>query len=427
MHRKLTYVDLDRAFHALLHKIHVEPQVELVPLAQAYGRVLAEPFISPVDLPPRDSSHVDGYAVRARDTQGTSKRHPVRLDVVGRAGPAEAPARQLSRGEAYRVLTGGYLPEGADAMVPQEDTVPDDHSIEVARPVPEGEFVVPQGSDFRKGEVVFRRGHVLRAQDLSTLGALRRFEVKVFRKPVVSIIPVGTELVDRPEDVAPGKVFNGHALTVARLVEAAGAVPLIMKIVPDERGALAESLRNASAQSDLLLTVGGSSVSEIDLVAEALGSVQGSEIVAHGLKVQPGRVAGFGLAGGKPIVLLPGLIQSTINAYVFIAYPLIRLLLGLPPRRDAFALAATLASDLHFARYVSFDKVTWVRLLPSRRGLLAHPVLGDSSHLSVVSRADGYIVTPANQAHVGRGTPVEVKTVPGISYVHGPGAMWTAR
>jgi molybdopterin biosynthesis enzyme len=208
-------------------------------------------------------------------------------------------------------------------------------------------------------------------------------------------------------------VFIGHAYTVAELVRAAGGRPSISAPIPDELGAIQRGLTAAAQQAEFILTIGGSSVSEIDLVDAALRRIPGSELIAHGLKVQPGRVGGFGHVRGVPIVLLPGLIQSTVNAFVFVALPLLRRLQGLPETRYVARVPARLTDPLVFRRFVPFRKVTWVRL--SRRGkeLWATPSLGDSSHHHVLTTSQGYVTTPEDIEQVAAGTRVDVNLVPG--------------
>jgi molybdopterin biosynthesis enzyme len=280
--------------------------------------------------------------------------------------------------------------------------------------------VVAKGSDFAQGVEVFRRGHRLSAVDVAPLATLGVFHVRVYAAPRTMILSVGSELTDRPDRVRRSRVFIGHAYTVAELVRAAGGHPTVVRPLPDERRTIQRGLGSAARQAELILTIGGTSVSEIDLVGAALRSVAGSELVAHGVKVQPGRVCGCGHVRGVPIVLLPGLIQSTVNAFVFIALPLLRRLQGLPETRYMGHVPARLTDGLVFRRFGSFKKVTWVRLTWQDGDLCATPIIGDSSHHHVLTTSQGYVTTPEGVEHVAAGTRVEVNLVPGISRVEAP-------
>lgn len=417
--KKFDYVHFEPAFAELLSKVTVKPRVEKVPLDALVGRVLAEDLVSQQSVPRFDASHVDGYAVLASDTKLASTTKPVRLRVRGRVGPGERPTHVLGKGECLRILTGGFLPEGADAVIPQEEVEVTKQFILVSGPIERGLFVVPQGSDISSGEIVLRRGHIVRPQDVGLFSGLGLQRIRVVARPRVAIIPIGSELVREAENAPEGKVFSSHDVAVEHLVRQAGAVPIRCDIVPDDVEMIGRALRSASEDCSMVLTIGGSSVSEIDLVEESVRRSGNGAIVAHGIKVQPGRVTGFGVIGGKPIIFLPGLIQSTINAYVFVAYPLIRRLLSMEARRYAGVVSASLKTGVKFSRFVSFKKVTWVRLSREDGTLMAEPILGDSSHLSVIARANGYIVTPEDVSECAPRTSVDVFLVPGVSSLEG--------
>jgi molybdenum cofactor synthesis domain-containing protein len=370
---------------------------------------------APIDLPFADSSHVDGYAVKVEDTRGASSENPTVLRLVGEVGLVEVPQTVLGKGETIKVRTGSYLPAGCDGVIPKEYVEVDGLTVRVSRPVNLGAEVVPRGSDIKNGSMVLGRGHRLRAQDLEVLKILGQMEVTVAGRPVIALLSVGSELTDRPDEVGRGKIMSTHDIVVSHMVEHAGGEARDLGIVPDDLHALTEAMRRGLRDASMVLTIGGSSVGEADLVADAVDRLGSPGVVVHGLKLQPGRVSGFGVVDGKPIFFLPGLIQSTVNAFVFLAYPLLRDLLGLPRARREGVLYAHMAEALEFRRWQDFKKVTWVRVREGDGGLVAEASRGESGMFSVLLRSTGYVLTPEQKQRIEKGEAVAVNFVPGVS------------
>lgn len=322
------FTPIEEAFRILASSMELAPKAEEVDVEGSYGRVLAENLSSPIDIPATHISHVDGFAVRSQDVGKASREAPVILKVKGVIGPGERVIGEVRPGEAYRVLTGGAIPVGADAVVMQEFTEYLGDVVKVFAAVEPWENVDEAGGDVKKGEPIFREGHVIRSQDISFLMNLGFRRLRVYWRPVVCVMSVGSELTDKPDKARAGKVLNTHRYMVERLVESAGARPVYGGLIRDDVEEIESALHRALKSSDIVLVIGGSSVSERDFVAEALGRL-GAKPLLQGLRIQPGRVGGFGVVGGKPVIMLPGLIISTINVYVFLVYPLIRKLLGL--------------------------------------------------------------------------------------------------
>lgn len=411
---EIEYTDPDVVFKELLEAQQIKPKVVDVDVAEAFNRVLAEDVYSPIYVPAFDSSHLDGYAVRSVDTEGATLQSPVALTVSGSIDLGERPLGSLQKGCCYRVRTGSYLPEGCDAVVGKEDVRVEGDKIYITKPVKSGSEVVRKGSDVAKGMLVLHAGRKIRAQDLGMLRLLRLNKVKVFAKPKVAVASIGSELTESIEEAEKGKTLNTHAYTLSALVRSVGGDPIYLGIVPDEPQAIRNAILKGLSKSSLLLTIGGSSVGEADLVSKTIRTLAPS-MLRHGLKLHPGRVAGCGVVKGKPIIMLPGLIQSTVNAFVYLALPLIRILSGLEASRCEATVRARLAEDLIFHRFPDFKKMTWVCLEKADGELIAHPIRGDSPMLNVLVRADGYILTDPNKMVVKRDTAVDVALVPGLS------------
>ena len=410
------YTDPDEVFKMLLGAQSAQPEVVEVNVVDAFNRVLAEEVKSPIDVPAYNSSHLDGYALRSIDTLNATPQHPAVLTIKGSIELGVEPPNMIQAGEAYRVRTGSYLPEGCDAVVGKEEVYVEGEKVYVTKPVKAGTEVVKKGSDVAKGMVVLKAGHKLRAQDLGMLRLLHYTKVKVYAEPVVAVASIGSELTESVEEAEQGKTLNTHAYTITALIKSAGGRPLYLGIVPDDPQAIKDKILFGLAKSSLLLTIGGSSVGEADLVSKTLQTLTPT-MHKHGLKLVPGRVAGCCVVNGKAVIMLPGLIQSTVNAFVYLALPLIKKLSGQEATRYDAMVRARLADNLIFHKFPDFKKMTWVSLRREGNELVAYPIRGDSPMLNVLVRADGYILTEPNRLIVEKDTYVDVALVRGLSSI----------
>lgn len=386
---------------------------ETVRIEEALGRVLAEEIRSPVDLPAFDRGTVDGYAVRAVDTFGASASLPAYLTVRGEVLMGEATELAVGPGEAVKSSTGGMLPAHADAVVMIEYTeAVDETMIEVTRPVVPGENVVHRGDDLRQGEVMLSRGHLLQPQDLGALAGVGLLEVAVTRQPRVALIPTGDEIIPADQEPGPGQVRDINTYALAGLVIQSGGIPIRFPIVPDQAEALRECLTEALAQADVVLLSGGSSVGTRDLTLDTLMAFPGAQLLVHGVSIRPGKpvimatIPGPG-AGPKIVFGLPGNPASALVVYGLFVEPLLQRMLGLelPPwaeRRVRARMRTGFASDAGKEDYLQ------VRLHLQEDGLWAEPVLGKSSLISTMVKADGKVVIPEGVEGLEAGEEVEV-------------------
>ncbi|MEM2394543.1 MAG: molybdopterin molybdotransferase MoeA, partial [Candidatus Bathyarchaeia archaeon] len=300
---------------------------EEVPAHYAYNRILAEDVTSDVDVPPNSVSHFDGYAIKADDVAQASINNPVLLRVVGRSFLSEEFEGEINAGEAVYVSTGCKLPSGANAVIPVEWVVNKGEFIEVRHSVKPYENVVSAGSDVKKGDKVFGVGHVLRAQDIKFLLDIKKWKVKVFKKPLVALLSVGNELTSRVEE-SDKKKFDSHSVMISHLIDEVGGVPLYYGVAPDDVNNVKQLLEKCLEKADIVATIGGASIGERDYVWEAANQMGTPTSVIRGIKVQPGRVTSLVMLNGKPIVMLPGHIQSTLVGFYFVLLPIIRLISG---------------------------------------------------------------------------------------------------
>lgn len=297
--------------------------VEEIDLDDAYHRVLAEDIISRFDSPPFDRSAMDGYAVRAEDTFGSSPENPITLRVVDSIGAGDVSGTETARGEAVRIATGAPIPEGADAVVMEEYTILSGDEIRVIRPVSPGENIAPCGEDIGAGERILEAGTLLRPPEIALAASAGHGRVKVYRKPSVRVIVTGNELVDPSDDLEPGKIPNSNRYTLKALVESAGGVPDVIHCGDDLERVKAE-IRMAAEEYDAVITTGGTAISKGDVVVDAVKDL--GEVLFHGVAVRPGKPVAFGMVNHKPVFMLSGYpVAAMVQFDVFARYYLVRM------------------------------------------------------------------------------------------------------
>ena len=399
---------------------------ETIYVRNCYKRVLAKNIVADVDIPAFDSSHMDGYAVKAEDISYASEQAPVVLRLKrDKIKPMKAVPSNfiLQRQEAFRINTGGYLPQGANTVVPVEDTqvTHKKNEVRIIRALPAGSFVYPMGRDIKKDHEVMKRGRILRPQDIGLLDSLYITKINVLRRPRVAIISTGSELTNNKKYVKSGRVLENHSGIISKMVEELGGIPFSMGIVPDDVTKIRNKIEKAISQSmDLILTLGGSSVGEHDLVETAIKSMGVPQIFFHGVKLDRGRVTGAAISKGRPIIIMPGPIQGAINAFIIFAYPIIKLLSGQIVGKP-ITLDARLTQEWNARkRFPNFSKVVYVHLRSKENGEYeADCVPGETETLTTLTRSDGYIIVDEKTTCIKPGEKVKVRLLPGLSYVNG--------
>lgn len=376
--------------------------VEDVPLSEALHRVPAAAVTSPTDLPGFAKSTVDGYAVRAADTYGASDGLPSYVDLLGVVTMGMAPTVAVRPGGCVAMPTGGVLPDGADAVVMVEytaETMPG--TIEITRPVAPGAGLVRADEDVAAGAPIVPAGRPLRAPDLGLLAAAGVTTVAVHARPRVAIISTGDEVVPpHTPALSAGQVRDATASALAGLVVDAGGEPVIAGIVSDEPGALQDRLTQVLPSADLVVVSAGSSVGARDETAGAVAAV--GDIWCHGLAIKPGKPTLLADCGGVPLIGLPGNPLSALVVFGQVGIPLLWRLSGCETPPPAPSTRACLSRDL--ASAAGRRDVVQVRL----RDGVAEPVFGSSALLSVLTRADGYLVVPEPATGLDAGAEIEI-------------------
>jgi molybdopterin molybdotransferase len=369
----------------------------------AAGRTLAHALASSLTHPPFDASAMDGYAVRSGDTVAP----PTTLKVSGESAAGWPFGGTVKTGEAVRIFTGAKLPDGADAVVVQENVKRDGDLATLSAPVASGDHVRARGIDFHEGDTIFKRGHLLNARDILYAAAAGHAMLAVAQKPLVAILATGDELVeptDRPQD---GQIVSSNPYGLAALFEAAGATVRLLGIALDDKDDLANKIRTAD-NADILVTVGGASVGEHDLVRPVLAEA-GATLHFHEIAMRPGKPLFFGTRDGhhgiQRIVGLAGNPLSAMIAGRVFVVPLIAALLGrtAEPRMLKANLAAGIPANGprdHYMRAI---------LDQSAHPACVTPLASqDSSLVSALAAADCLIVVPAHAPRLAAGTGVDV-------------------
>lgn len=384
------------------HAAHVERLLgdvlntgeETIPLDDAAGRVTAHRVVCPVDLPLFRNSQMDGFAVVASDVAGA----PVTLPVVGEIAARPLDPDALRPGTTVRIMTGAIVPEGADAVVPVEDTAPGDDggSVRIERPRAVGEYVRERGSDVRAGDELLPAGLRLASRHLAVLAAAGLTIVSVRRRVRVAIVTTGAELVAPGSDPVRGQVFDSNGPALAAAARAAGAEVVVRERVADDSDAFRRVLAHA-ATADLVLTSGGISMGDYEVVRETLEPL-GAKVGS--VAMQPGGPQATAVVDGTPVVCFPGNPVSTQLSFEVFVAPLLRRVAGLPER---VVSSRALSDDL---RSVAGKR----QFLRARVDSAAvHLVSGPGSHLVAgLAAADALVIVPEDVVELRAGDSVEV-------------------
>lgn len=319
-------LDLDAAT-ALLWERFAPLPAERLPLGDAQGRFLAEALWARRDDPPFDNSAMDGYAVRAADVEGASDAAPCQLKVIGESRAGEPSERGLGAGEAIRIFTGAMVPEGADAVVMQENTAREGETVSVVVPSPEGKHIRRAGEAVRATSGLLGRGAELRSGEIALAASQGHAIVPVHRRPRVAILATGDELNELGSTPGSGGIYDSNSHGLAAAVREAGGIPQLLPLGADSPEALL-ALVQEGLRADMLISTGGVSVGDYDLVHGAFEAA-GVEEVFWKVRIKPGKPVRFGVSGrGVPALGLPGNPVSALVTFELFARPALRTMIG---------------------------------------------------------------------------------------------------
>lgn len=407
-----TMLSVDDARERILSSIR-ECEPEPVTIADCHGLVLAQDVIADAPVPPFRNSAMDGYAVRARDVESATFNDPVKLTVIGNLPAGQEPARAVGEREAIRIMTGAVMPDGADSVVRFEETSDPGHpeyageapvtSVLVYRAPSRGANVREAGEDLAAGELVLRAGRKIKAAIQGILASVNLSQVQVIPRPVVGILATGDEIVDPGGPIRPGQIRNSNNFTIAGLVREAGGIPEIIGIAGDTAASIRKHLADVS-RYDLLITSGGVSLGDYDVVKDVLQS-EGS-IDLWQVRIKPGKPMAFGRIGDVPLIGLPGNPVAAYVAFQQFAAPSIQKMRGAehaparPMRARLLCEHENRGQRRHFVRGVYRE----------RNGeLVVEPVPTQGSGvLSAVARSNCFFVIPESVTHASAGMLVDV-------------------
>lgn len=378
---------------------------ERIHILEALGRVLAQDVAAVRDVPAADNSAMDGYCVRHDDIAGANSANPVRLRLVGESPAGKPFMGTLEKGQAVRIMTGGIIPQGSNAVIMVEDTEREGEQVVCLNDPGLNAHIRPQGEDVTAGEVVLREGDIIRPPEVGMLATLGHAYVYVRQRPIVAILSTGDELVDLDEPFSTGKVICSNTYSLAAQVLDCGALPLSLGIASDNVEDLRSRLRDG-LRADVILTSGGVSVGKYDLVKDTLTEV-GMKVKFWKVAMKPGKPLVFGTIGAKPVFGLPGNPTSAMISFEQFVRPALLKMMG---HRNLFSplVEAVLSQDvkvspgrLHLVRCGLFEK-DGVKIAVSTG-------TQSSGALRSMVLADGLMVLPPEKSPFKAGDVVKVQ------------------
>ena len=387
---------------------------EEVQTVHALGRVLNRSIKAPHSLPEFPRSSVDGYAVQARDTHGSSESMPGYLSLIGEVPMGDTPSFEIGAGQCSLIHTGGMLPNGADAVVMVEYTQHTQSEIEIFKSVADGENVIRIGEDVVQDQLVIPQGTQLRPAEIGGLMALGLTTINVAKKPQVGLISTGDEVVDPDRTPRPGQVRDVNSYTLGALVEKSGGVAIRYGIFSDQFEALKEAAAKALSECDMVIITAGSSASTRDMTADVIRTLGEPGVLVHGINTRPGKPTILGVCKGKAVIGLPGNpVSALVNGYLFVV-PVIERLLGALPRPKSTVLAKLTVNLASQAGREDWWPVKLRRLAQNREAAnvkvewQAEPIFGKSNLIFTLAAADGLLRIHPDATGLSAGAFVEV-------------------
>jgi len=388
--------------HLKLKEI-TQNNIEEVNIKIALHRFLAEGIVASANLPGFNRSTMDGYAIGAEDSFGATDSLPSYLKIVGEIKMGVTPELKINPGEAVKISTGGMLPEGANAVMMLEYTEQiDDSIIEIRKSISPWENVVREDEDLKTGEIILRKGHRLRSQDIGVLAGIGKINVKIYRKPKIAIISTGNEIIPAEGEPRIGQVRDINSYTLGACIEEAGGVPVYRGIIKDEVIRLEQEIKRTIKEDkvEVVIISGGSSVGVRDVTLEVLNRLGKPGVLIHGVSVKP----------GKPTILagLPGHPVSAMIIFDLFVRPLIRWLQG---GEYNYNSAKEIEAELTCNMVSDSGREDYIRVFVYKEGEknYAEPILGKSGLISTMVRASGLIKIGLNVEGLEKGSKVVVR------------------
>ena len=381
---------------------------ETVPLAESEGRVVAQAISAQEDLPPFDSSAMDGFAVRIRDCAQTSRRTSISLKVGETLRAGALAAVELRPGQAVKIMTGAPVPKGADAVVMKEFTsVNGDGRVNILRAPRRGQHIRRHGEDVRRGELIFKKGTLIRPYEIALLAAQGIEKILVIARPRAALLATGDELVEVSQPLAPGKIRNSNGPALAAALSRWGTVPLYQGIVPDDPVPMKAALRRSLESCDMLLVSGGVSVGDFDYTKTLLEEL-GLNVVFWKVAIKPGKPLLFGLYRNKPVFGLPGNPISAMVCVEELVRPAIEKMQGRSPRYPSYHLQGSLENG--YPKDADRQQYVFCRASDGPQGFRLRVIRPQgSAMLGMAVQANALAVAPIGVSHLKKGMKVSFR------------------
>jgi molybdopterin molybdotransferase len=367
-------------------------RTDMIAISEGVGRVLAAGILAPRSVPHYRRSAMDGYAVRSADIMGASPTNPVMLQVQD----------EVDEGTCSRVSTGAYVPDAADAVLMEEDTICIGDMIEVRAQVHPGKNIGDVGEDVRQNEIIFYKGHLLRPCDIAVLASLGIRRIKVYSRPLVAIIPTGNDLIPleiSSEVPPPGKTLDINSLMIGLYASQWGALPRYCAIVPEDRELIRKAI-SENMDADFIVISGGTSVGEKDYVPDVVASM-GRKLV-HGIGLSPGKPTALGTVADIPVLCMPGYPAAGLVALFAFGKAAIRKKGNIPQIPDITVKARLTGKINSREGYVSYARVIL-------EGNTARPLMtAGAGILSSIAKSSGFVIIPENVEGYEEGNEVDV-------------------
>jgi molybdenum cofactor synthesis domain-containing protein len=392
-------ISFEEALNTITEHIKPISQTEFVSLDAALGRVSADDIVARYNTPAFNRAAVDGYAVKAADTAGATTEHPVILKLADTlyAGRTAAGGKLVS-GECMYIMTGAMMPAGADGVVMVEQTARNAREVRFFNPINKGDHIGRKGEDITRGEVITKLNDFIAPGMIGVLASQGFKKVSVFARPKVAVMPTGEEVVEVGRRLKPGELYDINSHTLAALVRESGGEPVRLPITGDNIEDIKSSFSRALA-CDILVTSGGSSMGEKDLIVNVLE--EWGRVFFHGVNIKPGKPTTFAVVQEKPVFGMPGYPTSCLlNAYLFLG-PAIRKMARLP-EKPALSVEAKLGESAKGGSgRMRFQTV-------SISDNIAYPVFKESGAITGMARAQGFIIIPGGVDYLKKGSKVRV-------------------
>ncbi|MCS7368680.1 MAG: molybdopterin molybdotransferase MoeA [archaeon GBS-70-058] len=384
---------------------------EEIEISEAVNRICYEDIISPINVPPFTRAAMDGYAVKAEDTTSASIKNPIILKVIGCIDVGRTPEIELKPGCAIEISTGAPIPKGADAVIPYEETKRINGYIEVYSQVHPWKNVSLMGEDIKVGDIILKKGTIIKPWDIAVLVSVNILKVKVLRKPIIGVLSTGSEIIEPGGSIEEGKIWNSTKVMLKAMILEDYGVPLDLGVVEDDEDKICEKIMNALPKCDIIITTGGTSIGRSDKTVSAIRRI-GGEIIFHGVSMRPGKPTAMAIVKGKPIVMLSGFPVAALTGYQNFVRRVMERICGIkfPPQPKIKArMDRRIASQLGSREYLR------VKVLKKNGEYIAIPLrLTGSGLLSSITQATGIVVIPENVEGYEEGDIVEVTLLRGV-------------